>query len=212
MSAGIRLIDKPVGFTSFQIVSIFKRHYRKVGHAGTLDPFASGLLIVLIGSATKNFLSYQKCNKEYIGEMVLGMVTDSYDIAGQILKERWNGNREGYTLHDLNQIASSFVGEIEQVPPIFSAIKQDGVKLYELSRQGIVVQPKKRRVMIVGFTITAVEYPILHFHTLVGSGVYVRSLVFEYGNRLGCGATLISLRRTKIGDDSVKTARKIGEI
>jgi tRNA pseudouridine55 synthase len=144
--------------------------------------------------------------------MVLGMVTDSYDIAGQILKERWNGNREGYTLDDLNQIASSFVGEIEQVPPIFSAIKQDGVKLYELSRQGIVVQPKKRKVMIVSFTITAVEYPILHFHALVGTGVYVRSLVFEYGNRLGCGATLISLRRTKIGDDSVRTAQKIGEI
>jgi tRNA pseudouridine55 synthase len=167
VSAGIRLIDKPVGFTSFQIVNIFKRHYRKVGHAGTLDPFASGLLIVLIGSATKDFLSYQKCNKEYIGEMVLGMVTDSYDIAGQILKERWNGNR---------------------------------------------VQPKKRKVMIVSFTITAVEYPILHFHALVGTGVYVRSLVFEYGNRLGCGATLISLRRTKIGDDSVRTAQKIGEI
>ena len=212
MSAGIRLFDKPVGFTSFQIVKIFKRHYRKVGHAGTLDPFASGLLIVLIGSATKDFLSYQKCNKEYIGEMVLGMVTDSYDIAGQILKERWNGNTEGYTLDDLNQIASSFVGEIEQVPPIFSAIKQDGVKLYELSRQGIVVQPKKRKVMIVSFTITAVEYPILHFHTLVGTGVYVRSLVFEYGKRLGCGATVISLRRTKIGDDNVKTAQKIGEI
>ena len=130
MSAGIRLIDKPIGFTSFQIVSIFKRHYKKVGHAGTLDPFASGLLIVLIGSATKNFLSYQKCNKEYIGEMVLGMVTDSYDIAGQILKERWDGNREGYTLDDLNQIARSFTGEIEHVPPRFSAIKQGGVKLY----------------------------------------------------------------------------------
>lgn len=212
MSGKIRLIDKPVGFTSFQIVKIFKRHHKKVGHAGTLDPFASGLLIVLIGSATKDFVSYQNCSKEYTGEMVLGMVTDTYDIAGNILEQRCSESEKNYAIDGLNQIARSFTGEIEQVPPRFSAIKQDGVKLYELSRQGVVVQPKKRKVMIVRFSITRVAYPILHFYALVGAGVYVRSLVFEYGKRLGCGATLLSLRRTRIGEYRVEAAQKIGEI
>ena len=212
MSGEIRLIDKPVGFTSFQIVKIFKRYHKKVGHAGTLDPFASGLLIVLIGSATKDFVSYQNCSKEYTGEMVLGMVTDTYDIAGKILEQRCSESEKNYTIDGLNQIARSFTGEIEQVPPRYSAIKQGGVKLYELSRQGVVVQPKKRKVMIVCFSITRVAYPILHFHALVGTGVYIRSLVFEYGKRLGCGATLLSLRRTRIGEYRVEAAQKIGEI
>lgn len=210
MSGEIRLIDKPVGFTSFQIVKIFKRYHKKVGHAGTLDPFASGLLIVLIGSATKDFVSYQNCSKEYTGEMVLGMVTDTYDIAGNIIEQRCS--EKNYAIDGLNQIARSFTGEIEQVPPRFSAIKQGGVKLYELSRQGVAVQPKKRKVMIVRFLITRVAYPILHFYALVGAGVYVRSLVFEYGKRLGCGATVLSLRRIRIGEYRVEAAQKIGEI
>ncbi len=142
--------------------------------------------------------------------MVLGMVTDTYDIAGNIIEQRCS--EKNYAIDGLNQIARSFTGEIEQVPPRFSAIKQGGVKLYELSRQGVAVQPKKRKVMIVRFLITRVAYPILHFYALVGAGVYVRSLVFEYGKRLGCGATVLSLRRIRIGEYRVEAAQKIGEI
>ena len=210
MSKEILFVDKPVGFSSFQIVSIFKKKHKKVGHAGTLDPFASGLLIILIGDATKEFISYQECDKEYIGDILLGTETDTYDIAGSVLEQQKRMNLK-WTMTELNQSAHAFIGEIEQTPPIFSALKQNGMKLYELSRQGHKVQPRKRRVVIQKFSITAVDYPILHFHTLVNTGVYIRSLAHAYGQTLGCGATLARLRRMRIGEHHVQKAKKIGE-
>ena len=210
MATGILLIDKPVGFSSFQVVSIFKKSCKKVGHGGTLDPFASGLLIILLGNATKEFVSYQQCSKEYIGEMLLGTTTDTYDIAGKPvglpaqMEKTW-------TKTELNDRTRSFTGEIEQIPPKFSALKQNGMKLYELSRQGYAVEPKKRKVIVQKFSITGLDYPIIKFHTLVNTGVYIRSLAHEYGKALGCGAILISLRRIRIGEHRIQEAKKIGE-
>ncbi len=215
----ILLVDKPVGFSSFQIVRVLKRAYGKVGHAGTLDPFASGLLIILIGLATKKFTEIEKNAKEYIGEMFLGIVTDTYDISGTRLGKSEAGNhrqeqmnRTDCSIDGLNSTACSFVGEIEQVPPRFSAIKRNGKKFYELSRKGLSVQPEKRKVFIKSFHITACNYPIVQFSTVVGKGTYVRSLVYDFGHRLGCGATLLTLRRTRIGEYSVTDAQRLGDI
>jgi tRNA pseudouridine55 synthase len=211
VSGEILLIDKPVGFSSFQIVRIFKKNHKKVGHAGTLDPFASGLLIILIGNATKDFLSYQQCEKEYVGEILLGTVTDTYDIAGKVIKQQHTEIKGAWTMGELNKNTRFFIGEIEQTPPVFSALKQSGMKLYELGRQGVAVKPKKRMVIIKQFSITAIDYPVVHFHTLVGSGVYIRSLADSYGRRLGCGAALLSLRRIRIGEHLIQHAKKVGE-
>lgn len=209
MLSGIQLIDKPVGFSSFQIVRTFKKYYKKVGHGGTLDPFASGLLIILIGQATKKFIEIQGQEKEYIGEIILGMVTDTYDISGTLTKTKTSMD---ITLRELNRMAREFTGEIEQMPPRFSAIKQGGKKLYELSRRGFSVQPKMRKVFVKSFCITEFDSPRLKFHTVVGKGVYVRSLTHDFGRRLACGATLMSLRRTKVGKYQITNAKKLGDI
>lgn len=215
----IQLIDKPIGFSSFQIVRIFKKHYKKVGHAGTLDPIAGGLLILLIGKATHRFNEIQNCEKHYTGEMILGVVTDTYDISGRIIKRMTTAqmcsmlwNNVHLSINKLNEIADNFVGKIDQIPPRFSAIKQHGKKLYELSRKGQDVQPKKRKVFVKNFNITTIDYTIVRFDAVVGKGVYIRSLVHDFGERLGCGATLLSLYRTRIGNYSVTDARKLGDI
>ncbi len=219
MSNGVLLMNKPIGFSSFQIVRILKNHYKKVGHAGTLDPFASGLLIILIGKATKKFTEILNYEKQYIGEIILGMVTDTYDISGKIIKKmnaEHNYRRQmGFThcqIDELNRIADSFIGEIEQIPPRFSAIKKEGKKLYDLSRRGFNVQPKMRRVFIKSFNITECDYPKLKFDVVVGKGAYIRSLVYDFGNRLGGGATLMTLRRIRIGNYKVTDAKKLGDI
>ena len=211
MTNGVLLIDKPVGFSSFQIVQVLKRRFEKVGHAGTLDPFASGLLIILIGAATKMCSSLQVFDKEYAGEMMLGFSTNTYDLSGEVVKTS-PGTKCAGSFEELNQVARGFVGEIEQVPPKFSAIKQGGKKLYELSRQGIPVEPKARTITIKSFTINDIRYPLITFKAVVGKGVYIRSLAHDFGKALGCEATLISLRRTRIGEYHVNSARKLGEV
>lgn len=215
MPDDILLVDKPVGFSSFQIVRVLKSYYSKVGHAGTLDPFASGLLIILIGNATKKFSYIQKHEKEYIGEIILGMTTNTYDISGKKMAEFNVGqgfSPTNLSMEELNRNASKFIGEIEQIPPRFSAIKQEGKKLYELSRKGLKVQPKKRKVFIKSFRITEFNYPKLKFNAVVCKGVYIRSLAYDFGARLGCGATLLSLKRIRIGDYELAQAKKLGEI
>lgn len=226
MSDKILLVDKPVGFSSFQIVRVLKGCYKKVGHAGTLDPFASGLLVILIGKATKKCMEIQRNEKEYTGEIILGMVTDTYDISGRKVEKMNEGpcvfdpqdnvgqsfGPENLSLEELNQTANNFTGDIEQIPPKFSAIKQDGRRLYELSRKGISVHPQKREVFIKSFQITEFDYPKLMFNAVVGKGVYLRSLAFDFGDRLGCGATLLSLKRIRIGKYDIADAKKLGDI
>ncbi|KPJ74063.1 hypothetical protein AMJ52_02145 [candidate division TA06 bacterium DG_78] len=211
MPNGILLIDKPVGFSSFQIVRLLKKQYKKVGHTGTLDPIASGLLLVLIGKQTKNFLMMQTFDKEYVGEFVLGMSTDTYDISGENVYNSQTSGIQG-SLQRFNEMAQTFVGEIEQRPPRFSAIKQNGERLYKLSRAGIKVTPKSRKVFVKSFSITAIRFPIVAFHTVVGKGVYIRSLINDFGNIICGGSLLLSLRRVRIGDYHVMHAKRLGNI
>lgn len=209
MHGTVLLVDKPVGFSSFQIVRLLQKKYSKVGHAGTLDPFASGLLILLINRATKQFDNIQTRDKEYTGEILLGTVTDTYDITGAETgtHEDINGDM---TLSELNRIASRFVGEIEQIPPRFSALKYHGKKLYQLSRKNQKVEIKPRKVQVRSFRILDFDPPVLRFDTVVGKGAYIRSLAHDLGNAMGCGATLLSLRRTRIGEHNVAEAMKLG--
>jgi len=211
MHHSVLLFDKPVGFSSFQIVRVLKKHYDKVGHAGTLDPFASGLLIILIGRATKQFENIQKLEKEYVGEIVLGITTDTYDITGT-KTEQHNFVKENYDLATLNRMAERFVGEIEQAPPRYSALKRRGRKLYQMSRKNVRIEITPRRVLVKSFRITDLDLPILRFKSIVGRGVYIRSLAHDLGNAAGCGATLLSLRRTRIGEYDLAQAEKLGSL
>jgi tRNA pseudouridine55 synthase len=218
MARDVRLIDKPVGFSSYQIVRVFTSCFEKVGHAGTLDPCASGLLIVLIGKATKRSQELQRCEKEYTGEILLGMTTDTYDIGGHVehvaleYAQPRACSPSPLSRDAVCNAAQAFVGTLEQEPPRYSALKHKGRKLYELSRKGVRIRPRKRRVFVRSFSVTAYQYPVVSFTAVVGKGVYVRSLAHDFGTTLGTGATLLSLRRTRIGDYSVTEAETLGSV
>ncbi|UCD19657.1 MAG: tRNA pseudouridine(55) synthase TruB [candidate division WOR-3 bacterium] len=211
MDDTLLLVDKPVGFSSFQIVRLLQRKYLKVGHAGTLDPFASGLLIMLPNRATRQFESIQVMEKEYTGEIVLGVSTDTYDITGS-LTEPAKAVKSLLDLEGYNGIAQRFIGEIKQVPPRFSALKWKGQRMYKLSREKKEIKMTPRNVIIKSFQIEKVDPPILSFKSVVGKGVYMRSLAHDFGRAAGCGASLLSLRRTRIGEYRVSTASTLGDI
>jgi tRNA pseudouridine55 synthase len=210
MKDGILLVDKPVGFSSFQIVRLFKKRYKKVGHAGTLDPFASGLLIILIDKATKRFADFQTYDKSYSGEILLGYTTDTYDITGTF--QHVQACSKTTSFDDLRTVSRLCVGAIDQIPPRFSAIKHKGRRMYELSRLGKKVIPQARKVVVKSFDIVRFEWPVVRFHVIVGKGVYIRSLAHDFGDRLGCGAALLSLRRTCIGPFSLNGAVQLGRL
>ena len=193
------LIDKPLHWTSFDVVRKIRNSIKikKVGHAGTLDPLATGLLIVCTGKYTKKINEYMAQVKEYTGTFTLGATTATYD------KESTPENFKDYINITPEQIAEAtqkFIGEIQQYPPIYSAIKKDGVALYELARRGEEVELKARTVYINEFEITYVDLPVVTFRVLCGTGTYIRSLAHDMGEALGCGAYLSELRRTKIGE------------
>jgi tRNA pseudouridine55 synthase len=199
------LIDKPLHWTSFDVVRKIRNSIKikKVGHAGTLDPLASGLLIVCTGKFTKKINEYMAQEKEYTGTFTLGATTATYD------KESVAENFKDYssiTQENIEAATKQFVGAIQQFPPIYSAIKKDGVALYELARRGEEVELKARTITISEFEITKVEMPIVHFRVLCGTGTYIRSLAHDMGAALGCGAYLSELRRTKIGEHDVVNA------
>jgi tRNA pseudouridine55 synthase len=203
------LIDKPLHWTSFDVVRKIRNSIKikKVGHAGTLDPLASGLLIVCTGKFTKKINEYMAQEKEYTGTFTLGATTPTYD------KESVPENLKPYdhiTETQIQDATKKFIGEIQQLPPIFSAIKKDGVALYELARRGEEVELKARTITITEFEITKIEMPIVHFRVLCGTGTYIRSLAHDMGTVLGCGAYLSELRRTKIGDYEVDNALSMG--
>jgi tRNA pseudouridine55 synthase len=202
---GLILIDKPVGWSSFDVVN--KLRYllkiKKIGHAGTLDPLATGLLIICTGKWTKRIESFQSEDKEYTGVITLGFTTPSYDLESE---PDAHFPTEHITEELILQTADSFIGEQEQIPPIYSAIKQDGKKLYELARKGKTTEIKPRKVCISTFEITKIALPDVHFRVRCSKGTYLRSLVYDFGKRLNSGATLTLLRRTKSGDFDVKDA------
>ncbi len=195
---GVILIDKPYKWTSFDAVNKIKRMSKaKIGHCGTLDPLATGLLICCTGKFTKKISEYQRLPKEYTGIFHLGAETPTYDLESE--PEDFKST-DGITEDAIRATALQFTGDIMQVPPIHSAIKKDGKRAYELARKGRDIVMESRPVTIAEFEITAVNLPEVHFRVICSTGTYIRSLAHDMGEALGCGAYLQELRRTKIGN------------
>ena len=210
------LINKPIGWTSFQIVNkvrwLIKSQYDlkkiKVGHAGTLDPLAEGLLILCTGKWTKKIDEFQGQDKVYSGIFHLGATTPSFDLETEI------NSRQSIEHIDKNILLKStnkFIGDQFQIPPIYSAIKQNGKKLYEYARNGETIELKKRKINISEFKITKIELPKVHFKVKCGKGTYIRSLANDYGLELKSGAYLYRLKRERIGGFNIKNALSIEE-
>lgn len=210
----VLLIDKPLEWTSFQAVNKLRWHIRqrfhikkiKVGHAGTLDPLATGLLIICTGKQTKSIHIYQGQVKEYTGTFTIGATTPSYDLESEIDKTFETAHITNELIHKTTE---QFIGTIQQQPPIFSAIKKDGKRLYELARKGETTEIPTREVTIDEFEITNIDFPKVEFRVVCSKGTYIRSLAFDFGKALDSGAHLSALRRTKIGEYSVENAESI---
>ncbi len=207
----IILVNKPAGWTSYKVVDKIKRWFKikKVGHGGTLDPFAEGLLIIATQNKTKELSKILELDKEYEGVMELGAITPSYDVETEIIKRR---SLDGITEEKIKETVKYFIGEIEQVPPMYSAVKYKGKPLYKLARKGLNVERKPRKVKIYEFQILDVNLPEVKFRVKCSKGTYIRSLVHDFGEKLGCGAYLKSLVRTRIGDYKIEDALTIEEI
>jgi len=214
VSGQVLLIDKPLEWTSFQVVNklrwAIKKQFNlkkiKVGHAGTLDPLATGLLIICTGKFTKRIEEFQAQVKEYTGTFTIGSTTPSFDLETEIDK---HFPTDHLTEEVIKSTASQFIGIIEQKPPIFSAIKKNGKRLYELARAGETTEIKSRKVTIDTFEITNIDLPKIEFRVVCSKGTYIRSLANDFGIALKSGAHLSSLRRTKIGNFSVDKAYSI---
>lgn len=206
----VLLINKPLHWTSFDAVRKIRNltKTKKVGHAGTLDPLATGLLIVCTGKFTKKINDYMAQEKEYTGTITLGATTPTYDLESSPRDFKGTGHLSEENIH---QATVPFTGNILQTPPIHSAIKKEGKRVYELARRGEDVKLEPRPVTISEFTITRVELPILHFRVVCATGTYIRSLANDYGYHLGCGAYLSSLCRTRIGSFLLKNATSMEE-
>ncbi len=208
------LINKPLNWTSFQVVNKLRWNIRqkfdlgkiKVGHAGTLDPLATGLLIICTGNFTKKIDEYQAQIKEYTGEITLGATTPSYDLETEV-DETFPVNH--ITPELIQKTVLQFLGDIEQIPPMFSAIKMAGVRLYDLARQGKTREITPRKITIETFEITDISLPKVQFRIVCSKGTYIRSLAYDFGKALNSGGYLSQLRRTKIGDFSINDAVEI---
>jgi tRNA pseudouridine55 synthase len=204
------LIDKPVNWTSFNVVSRVRRltRVKKVGHAGTLDPLATGLLIVCTGKKTKEISKYQAQRKKYTGIITLGKSSRSMDLATEITESVLPNN---LSEEKILSARNKFLGNIEQVPPMFSALKHKGKALYKLARAGKEVARAPRQVEIFSFDITKIELPDIHFEIACSKGTYIRVIADDFGKELGCGGILSLLRRTEIGDYKVEDAFNLDE-
>ena len=210
----VLLIDKPLNWTSFQAVNKLRWEIRqafnikkiKVGHAGTLDPLATGLLVICTGKMTKQIDSFQGQIKEYTGTIVLGSTTPSYDLETEINETFETTHITAQLIHDTTQ---QFIGEIDQFPPIFSALKKEGKRLYEYARAGETVDIKSRKITIEQFEITKIDGLNIDFRAVCSKGTYIRSLANDFGKALNSGGHLSALRRTKIGDFDVKDGLSI---
>ena len=205
------LIDKPLHWTSFDVIrklrSLIK--IKKIGHAGTLDPLTTGLLIVCTGKFTKKINGYMSQEKEYTGTFTLGAITPTYDLESEPQNFKDVSN---ISIDMLKETTKQFTGEISQVPPIHSAIKQAGKPVYLLARKGVDIKLEPRKITVFEFEITKVELPLVSFRVVCTTGTYIRSLVNDFGAALGCGAYLSSLCRTRIGDFTLDQSVSIDEL
>jgi tRNA pseudouridine55 synthase len=207
---GVIIIDKPVGISSFDVIRRIKKvtSIKKIGHTGTLDPLASGVLPICIGKATKlsNYLMSEK--KTYRAELKLGVVTDTYDREGKILEEKMVEISE----EEVTKAIMSFVGEIQQVPPMYSALKINGKRLYELARQGIEVEREKRNITIFNIDIISMKLPYVCFDVECSKGTYIRSLCYDIGEKLNVGGCMWNLRRTASGHFNIDNSIELDKI
>lgn len=220
---GILLVDKPEGWTSFDVVNYVRRmvarlegkkpKHVKVGHTGTLDPAATGLLVLCVGKATKQVESLMKQDKTYEVELTLGMTSTTGDKEGELeMVAPSDSEWEPPTRAQLDEVLSQFKGKIQQVPPAFSALKVNGKRAYDLAREGKPVELAARTVTIYSIESVNYEYPKVWFTTRVGSGTYIRSLAKDIGDSLGCGAYMSELRRTSIGDTNSAQAYAVSAL
>ena len=204
------LIDKPPKWTSFKVVHTIKKaiNVKRVGHTGTLDPLATGLLIVLTGKNTKQMINYQDLDKTYTGAILLGKSSPSMDTETEMTSKELP-----YDLSDekIYEIRNMFLGEIMQIPPMYSALKVNGQKLYHLARKGKLIKRDSRNIHISKFDITAINLPEIHFEITCSKGTYISVIANDFGEKLGCGAVLSCLRRTRIDDYNVKSALTVEE-
>lgn len=208
---GILLVDKPAGITSHDVVDRIRRHFRfkKTGHGGTLDPQATGLLILLLGKGTKISQFLMSGDKTYEGTLRLGVVTDSQDADGQVIRET---DPSGVTRAQLEAVLTEFRGDLHQIPPMVSAIKKDGVPLYKLARKGQEVEREPKLIHIYEMRLLDYTPPDARFIVRCTKGTYVRTLCHDIGEKLGCGAHLKQLRRTESGPFSVERATPLADL
>ena len=204
-TSGVLLVDKPREWTSFDVVNFVRSRFNipKVGHCGTLDPAATGLLVLVLGKFTQLSRKFSGEDKTYAATLQLGLETDSWDLDGEVTgRFDWSG----VTPEELRKVLATFVGAQEQLPPMVSAVKKDGKKLYELARQGLEVEREAKPIEIFSLDVTKVELPYCDFTMHCSKGTYVRTLCYDVGRRLGCGGTLAALRRIQSGQFRVEDA------
>jgi len=204
------LIDKPAGWSSFKIIKEIRKvtGVKKVGHAGTLDPMATGLLIVATGKKTKTLDEYQALKKTYTGTITLGKTSPSMDLETEIISDKTYAH---ISEEEIYKVRDEFLGTIKQVPPMYSAIKHKGKSLYHLARKGKTVEREAREITVFDFIIKKINLPNIDFEITCSKGTYIRVIANDFGENLECGGLLSSLRRTKIGDYSVEDALMIDE-
>lgn len=209
--SGVLLVDKPEDWTSHDLVNLVRRRFRikKVGHCGTLDPIATGLVVLVLGRATKLSSRLMCQDKEYSGTMRLGIETHSQDRAGEVTATR---EIDGIDEERIRAVMQTFVGDLMQIPPMVSALKRDGKRLYELARQGVEVEREPRPITISRLDIHDIHLPFVDFSVACTKGTYVRTLCADIGGALGCGAHLHALRRTRSGSFTVSDAHTVDHI
>jgi tRNA pseudouridine55 synthase len=209
-SGEIILLDKPLNWTSFDVVSKCRNAVgvKKVGHAGTLDPMATGLLIICTGKKTKEISSFQDLEKTYTGSILLGKRSKSMDLETELIGDE---DLSKITDEAIYKARDKFIGNIMQVPPMYSAIKHKGKSLYNIARKGKIIELQPREVKISKFEILEISRPHIKFEIICSKGTYIRSIANDLGEKLGCGGVLSSLRRTAIGEYSVDEALSVGE-
>ena len=208
---GILVVDKPQGLTSHDVVDLIRKKFnlKKVGHAGTPDPMATGVLVLLIGKYTKSSDLFMAGDKDYEATLVLGATSDTADAWGKV---KPSGNCADLSSGEIEEAFKNFLGEIDQCPPMYSAVKVNGRKLYELARKGISVKVKPRKVTIKKLEITDISLPQVSFNVTCSKGTYVRQLCVDIGETLKCGAHLSRLKRTRVGDFSIDEAFTVEEL
>lgn len=208
MKNGILVINKPEGISSARVVSQVKRKLKakKVGHTGTLDPFATGVLLCAVNKGTRISKFFLGGDKRYTAKICLGVETDTYDRTGQTVEKADSGAIESISASDIHSAVSDFVGSQEQIPPAYSALKQDGQPLYKLARQGKMIQKPPRKIQVYEINVLNIEKPYIDIDIACSSGTYIRSIAYDIGKKLGCGAHLAELCRTCSGSFSIDQA------